>query len=151
MTRSQAYAYAQTTLLCAFAAVMIVDPEPSWFGGALAKRLGLLICVAGLLILFSAFAVIRGVIQIAPEPKAGGHLVTAGIYHWLRHPIYTAMAVLIVGLFLRRPTAAVAATAVVVIVFLLIKARFEERLLNARYPDYAAYRSRTWGVIPGLP
>ena len=35
-------------------------------------------------------------------------------------------------------------------VLLLAKARFEERLLLARYPEYAEYRRRTWGVIPGM-
>jgi hypothetical protein len=36
-----------------------------------------------------AIIALRAVIQ-SPEPKAGGHLVTRGIYARLRHPIYTA-------------------------------------------------------------
>jgi len=35
-----------------------------------------------------------------------------------------------------------------VIVFLAVKVRLEEELLLARYPEYATYRARTWGLIP---
>jgi len=37
-----------------------------------------------------------------------------------------------------------------VIIFLFFKARFEEELLLAAYPGYAAYRAKTWGLLPGL-
>jgi protein-S-isoprenylcysteine O-methyltransferase Ste14 len=96
------------------------------------------------------------VMQVSPEPKADGHLVTRGVYRWLRHPMYTGITLLVIGLALRTPTLWVAVAGVALIALLLVKARFEERLLAARYPDYPAYRSRTWGVLtpgsdPGLP
>src|SRR5207249_2919216 len=71
----------------------------------------------------------------------------------LRHPIYTAILLLAIGLFLRKPTATIAATGAAVVVFLMIKVRFEEQLLLARYPEYAGYRNRTWhvGVDPRRP
>jgi protein-S-isoprenylcysteine O-methyltransferase Ste14 len=34
-----------------------------------------------------------------------------------------------------------------VLAFLGFKVRYEERRLAARYPAYAAYRARTWGVF----
>jgi protein-S-isoprenylcysteine O-methyltransferase Ste14 len=93
---------------------------------------------------------LRGVIQIDPFPKRGGHLVTTGIYHWLRHPIYTAIVLIVIGLVLREPRVSLAVAAAVVIAFLFVKTRFEEGLLAAHYPQYCAYRKRTWGLIPGL-
>ena len=83
-----------------------------------------------------------------PEPKAGASLVTTGIYRWFRHPIYTGMLLAVVGLFLCKPTPRVAAVSAVVVGFLVVKVRFEEQLLLARYPDYAEYRKRSWGLIP---
>jgi protein-S-isoprenylcysteine O-methyltransferase Ste14 len=53
-------------------------------------------------------------------------------------------------LFLRKPTVSLGVAAAIVIVFLLIKVRFEERLLLERYPDYADYQRRTWGLLPGI-
>jgi len=141
---------AQTTLLVAFAAVELFVREPLLFSSSLAQSVGLGLCALGLLLIGTAFFALRGVIQIAPEPKAGGHLVSSGIYRWLRHPIYTAILAVVVGLFLRRPTLALAVAGIVVIVFLLAKTRYEEHLLANRYPEYTEYRRRTWGIIPGL-
>jgi protein-S-isoprenylcysteine O-methyltransferase Ste14 len=41
-------------------------------------------------------------------------------------------------------------SALAVIVFYLVKARYEEGLLRAAYPGYDAYRQRTHGVLPPL-
>ncbi|HTM24675.1 MAG TPA: hypothetical protein VL225_05750, partial [Vicinamibacterales bacterium] len=62
-------------------------------------------------------------------------------------PIYTAMVALLAGLWLRRPALATAAMAAIVIVFLIVKSRYEESLLASAYPGYAAYRTRTLGVL----
>jgi protein-S-isoprenylcysteine O-methyltransferase Ste14 len=97
-----------------------------------------------------AFVPLREVIQIAPEPKAGAHLVTTGIYRWPRHPIYTAIVLIVIGLVLRKPGLWLAIAAAVVIAFLFVKTRFEERLLATHYPQYPEYRKRSWGLIPGL-
>jgi protein-S-isoprenylcysteine O-methyltransferase Ste14 len=146
--KSGNYGIAQTVLLCVFAAAFMFAPGRPLFAPGIPAVIGLVLCAAGLALMVAAFATIRGVIQIAPEPRAGGHLVTGGVYRRLRHPIYTAILILAVGLFLRKPTAAVAIAAIVVMVFLIVKSRFEEELLQVRYPEYAEYKTRTWGVVP---
>jgi protein-S-isoprenylcysteine O-methyltransferase Ste14 len=147
---SRNYGHAQTLVLSLFALTFVLDPNrPLALSPPLALA-GTVLCAIGLLIMLAAFLSIRGVIQIAPEPKADGRLITGGIYGWLRHPIYTAIIVLVLGLFLRKPTIAIGIAAVVVVVFLMVKARFEQVLLRARYPEYADYQRRTWGIIPGL-
>ena len=65
----------------------------------------------------------------------------------VRHPIYTGIIALVLGLFLRKPTLLVAITTVVVIAYVILKVRIEERLLLARYRNYAGYRSRTFGLF----
>ena len=149
MTNS-VYATLQTVLLCLFALVFFFDDRPALFPPETSRTAGSVLCVIGLVLMFSAFAAIRGAVQIAPEPKRGARLATTGVYRQLRHPIYTAILLLAIGLFLRKPTASIAATAAAVVVFLVIKVRFEEQRLLARYPEYAEYRNRTWGLIPGL-
>lgn len=147
MSRSDLYAGIQTFLLCVFAAVFFLIPGPLLFLSRTALRAGTILSAAALLLLMVSIVTLRRVIQVAPAPKEGGHLVEAGVYRRLRHPIYTAMTFLLIGLWLRRPTLATGAAAVAVIAFLVIKSRYEESLLLAAYPGYAAYRARTRGVL----
>jgi protein-S-isoprenylcysteine O-methyltransferase Ste14 len=137
----------QSALLCAFAWAYIFNPGPRLLDREITSTAGLLLSAVGLALLVSAIMSLRRVIQIEPEPRAGGHLVTRGVYRHLRHPIYTAIVILVIGLFLRKPAAAVAVAAAAVIVFLAVKVRIEERLLVARYPEYSHYKARTWGLI----
>ena len=93
---------------------------------------------------------LRHAVQVDPEPKAGATLVRSGVYRRFRHPIYTAMAVVVLGLFLKSGRLAVGIAGAALIAFLAAKVRVEERFLAAHYPDYADYRRRTWGLFPGL-
>jgi len=149
--RSRLYGVAQTVLLFAYAAVGLFASGPLLFQVPGVAQAGGVLCILALAIIAAAFFSLRNVIQIDPEPKSGGYLVTSGIYRRLRHPIYTGIIVAVVGLFLRKPTLALALGGAVVIIFLLLKTRLEERLLSARYPEYSRYRQSTWGVIPGMP
>ena len=143
------YAVAQTVLLFAYAGAYFLDPSPRLLPpGGMPGRLGALLSFAGLLLMFFAFRALGKAIQVAPEPRPDARLVTRGIYTRLRHPIYTAIVIVTVGLFLRKPTLLVGVATAVVIAFLAVKVRIEERLLLARYPEYAAYKARTWGILP---
>lgn len=88
--------------------------------------------------------------SVLPEPTSDGELITSGIYRTIRHPMY--LAVLLCGL-----AACVAYESAwkwsflaLLAAVLAIKIRREERLLLARFADYAAYRQRTKAIIPYL-
>lgn len=85
----------------------------------------------------------------AADPTAGG-LVTNGPYAFFRHPIYTAVCLfsLVGALTYRTPVA----FGWLVLVFAGAIGRMlcEETLLRARYPEYAAYASRTARMVPFL-
>lgn len=143
--RSTLFAIAQFVLIAIFGLVFFLEPGPAVFVSMII--VGTVIAIAGLVLMAAAFVSLREVIQVAPEPKAGGHLVTSGLYRYLRHPIYTGIVLLVVGLFLREPALYVAVAGVVLIGFLVVKSKFEEQLLRERYPEYAEYMRRSWGVI----
>jgi protein-S-isoprenylcysteine O-methyltransferase Ste14 len=148
---SKLYGLTQSALLCLFAAAVFFGlPTPRLLAGEISRFVGNILCAAGLLLLFAAITRLGRAIQIDPSPRTDATLVTAGIYKWLRHPIYTAIVVMVIGLFLRRATLQVAVMSAIVIAFLALKARFEEQLLTARYPDYAEYKRKSWGLVPGL-
>ena len=145
--RAQLYVMGQFLLIGLFAVAVLMNAptaNPVWHG------VGIAICAPGLAIIVAALFAMGRVMQVSPQPKADGHLVTRGIYAWLRHPMYTGIVFIVVGLLVRSPGVAVAIVGAMLVALLLAKARFEESLLLMRYPDYSAYRRTTWGVIPFL-
>lgn len=83
-----------------------------------------------------------------PTPKADAELVQHGIYRWLRHPLYSSVMLASLGWALLWQSAAAMVATVVLCVFFDAKARLEERLLLAKFPEYAAYREGTWRFVP---
>jgi protein-S-isoprenylcysteine O-methyltransferase Ste14 len=89
-------------------------------------------------------------ISVLPEPRAGGALVTHGVYRLVRHPMY--LSVLLCGLaaclaYQGAPKWALLAALALV---LAVKIRREERLLRQRFAGYAEYARRTRAILPLL-
>lgn len=88
-----------------------------------------------------------GNINIRPEPKEGGRLVTHGPYRLVRHPMYLAV-LLFTAAFAAAGDAWQWALWVALAAVLYAKARREERGLALVHPGYADYRARTRAIIP---
>jgi protein-S-isoprenylcysteine O-methyltransferase Ste14 len=74
-------------------------------------------------------------------------LVTAGPYRYVRHPIYTGMSAMVIGSALAFP--GMLLWAAVMLVYMLVSARREERDMALRFPDaYPAYRQRSKMLVP---
>ena len=85
-----------------------------------------------------------------PAPRPNSQLVTKGIYGWIRHPLYTCLVLAALGwagIFFSK---AALASSLPLAIFLFAKSRVEERFLMGAFPDYAAYRKRVCGFIPGI-
>ena len=91
-----------------------------------------------------------GNVRATPEPAEGAGLVERGPYRVLRHPMYTALLLATASLVATRFTLGRLAVAILLLLDLLAKSSYEERLLTAHFPGYAAYRARTWRMIPFL-
>jgi protein-S-isoprenylcysteine O-methyltransferase Ste14 len=78
-------------------------------------------------------------------------LVTRGTFAWVRHPLYASIIWMFfgAGLIYRNP-ASLAALLLIFLPFMSWRARQEERLLAARFPEYANYRRRTGMFFPRL-
>ena len=86
-------------------------------------------------------------LSIMPEAR---RLVTAGLYRRIRHPLYLAEELAMVGVFLQFRSWQAAAILIVHFYFQLRRMHWEERILDAAFPDYAAYRQRSWRLVPGV-
>ena len=83
-----------------------------------------------------------------PAPGSDATLRTDGLYGLARHPIYSGLLLMGVGLALIARTPRAIATVCSLAALLTFKARFEERLLEERFPEYRAYRDSTPRFVP---
>ncbi len=91
-----------------------------------------------------------GNFNVRPDLKANARLVTDGIYRWVRHPMYLAVLLAMAAAIAADPRAWRILAWIGLVVVLLAKARREEALLQARFPEYAAYMQRTRRLLPLL-
>ena len=85
-----------------------------------------------------------------PRPKDNAELVQAGLYRWVRHPIYFGVIVLSLGWGLIQQSTLVWLYVVIIAIFFDIKSRKEERWLVERFPAYADYQGRVRKLIPWI-
>jgi protein-S-isoprenylcysteine O-methyltransferase Ste14 len=104
--------------------------------------LGLLIAVAG------ALLVVLGVLSLGrsftplPRPRARTRLRQGGIFRLVRHPVYGGAILIGLGWSLADAPLGLVPTLLLAVLFDL-KARREEAWLIERFPEYAAYQTRT--------
>ena len=85
--------------------------------------------------------------HVAANPTEGA-LVTGGPYRYIRHPIYTAVCMLVLSAVAGHWSWATGAWGGLVAGCLILRMHCEETLLSARYGEYGQYAARTWRMIP---
>jgi protein-S-isoprenylcysteine O-methyltransferase Ste14 len=85
--------------------------------------------------------------HVAANPTQG-RLVTTGPYHFIRHPIYTAVCIFTGSGVVAHWAWSSCLLAALVMACALIRMFFEEKLLVARYPEYGRYALGSWRMIP---
>ncbi len=118
-------------------------PTPTWV-----DVLSVVLGVAGLAVAVSAALRLGSALTPTPVPSATGRLTTDGLYRYVRHPIYSGVLLVVVGLVLRSGSVAGVVVGAAVVVFFVFKARWEETRLTRRYPEYAAYAAHTGRFVP---
>jgi protein-S-isoprenylcysteine O-methyltransferase Ste14 len=115
-----------------------------------AEIAGTALLLLGLLLLFAGFRGLGKSLTANPVPVDDGILVTTGIYARLRHPIYTGLLVLTMGLVVASGVWAQLIAWFGLLGLLIYKMRWEETLLSAKHKGYAAYKSRVPALFPKL-
>ena len=85
--------------------------------------------------------------HVGANPTEGG-LVTTGPYHYIRHPIYTAVILFSMAGVVANWCWVSALLAGVVVSGGLLRLFCEEVMVTARYPEYRQYATTTWRMIP---
>ena len=129
----------QATILLAVFLSALVGVGPSVVSvvvGAVLAGVGVGLMLAGALALGSALTPF-------PRPREGAGLRELGLYGRVRHPIYGGVILFAAGWSVFWLTAVGGALTLLLVAFFELKARREEAWLEARYPEYRAYRGRT--------
>jgi protein-S-isoprenylcysteine O-methyltransferase Ste14 len=151
MSRAQTFVVVQFGLLAALGISLMATPsEPA----PIVRMLGQALIVGATIVLVLAVLAYRttnrSLPNVTPTPNAHAALVTSGVYSVIRHPIYTAVLLASVGVALTHGHALPLVLAAVMVGFFTLKARYEEQLLSAVYPEYKAYMARTGRFLPFL-
>ncbi len=103
--------------------------------------------VAGhVLMLFSLLWLGRS-FSIFPEAR---RLITTGPYAIVRHPLYLAEEVAVIGMVLNHLSWIAVLIAVAHLAVQIARMGWEEQVLTDAFPEYAAYRVRVKRFLPGI-
>jgi protein-S-isoprenylcysteine O-methyltransferase len=120
--------------------------SPSFF------YIGLALIACGALLRWWSIATLGRFFTVNVAIRTGHSVVTSGPYRLLRHPSYTGILMVFLGMGLcMGNTVSIAIIMLSTIVALLYRMRIEENLLlSGLGEEYRAYMSRTKRLIPGL-
>jgi protein-S-isoprenylcysteine O-methyltransferase Ste14 len=143
-SRGQGWVWGQFVL--AALVVLAAQVGPAWPS----TRFGWVLVLVGVALGVWSLRSLGDALTPYPRPRSAGELVDHGPYRVVRHPIYSSMLVVLLGVVLIGswwgfvPLAALVA-------WWLGKATVEEDFLRSHYPGYAEYCQRVRArLIPGL-
>jgi protein-S-isoprenylcysteine O-methyltransferase Ste14 len=109
--------------------------------------------VSTLLVLVGSSAAVVALLQLGRSfsmMAEARRLVTSGPYRWVRHPLYVAEELAVIGIFMQFLSLWTALLLALQIAFQLRRMHNEEVVLTQTFPEYAAYRQQTARLIPGV-
>ena len=116
-------------------------PRWMYFMSVVIMVIGLLICILAILQLSSSLSPF-------PSPKNNAVLITEGLYHHIRHPIYTGLMILTFGTGLFRGSWFNLLITLVLWLLLYFKSKYEEKLMISTFSEYYDYMKKTGRFFP---
>ena len=149
-SRGEWYIVAQMMLF----ALLVLGPS-TWPGGGwtapytwLGRVFGGVLLALGIAISLLACLHLGKNLTALPQPRKDAVLVVAGIYRFVRHPIYSGVLIAAFGWALWVNGWLTLGYASLLLIFLDIKSRREEIWLEQKFPEYREYRQRVRKLLP---
>ncbi len=115
------------------------------------RYLGISFMVIGIGLASYAVISLESNLKPSPRPRAGGSLITTGLYSIVRHPAYSGILLAALGASLWMDDLIRIFLTVGLFVFFNVKSSIEESWLEKTYPDYVEYKKRiTRKFIPWI-
>lgn len=153
MQRVVGWVLVAVQFLLLLALVLVPRREPSWPTSVLA----LVIFLLGATLGFIAFRALGSALTPTPVPIQRAGLRTTGVYAYVRHPIYSAVLLMVAGYLIAFGSIWSVVVALALLVFFWVKSQWEDRLLAAAYDaQWITWAAHTGALIPrrkrrGLP
>lgn len=112
--------------------------------------IALIYIIAVLMGLWAVLSMNNQTINVLPDARDNATLTKKGPYKFIRHPMYTSVLTLLLGLLVNDFTYIRLLIYGCMILVLLYKIRIEERILLVKYTDYKDYTTTTKKLIPLL-
>lgn len=112
------------------------------------KLLFLISLIGGVLAIWTFSANRPGNFSVYPEPLEHAALITKGPYQYLRHPMYSALILVMIGITFYNGGIINLIGLIMVAVAVQFKAISEERYLGQRFAEYNQYSSSRKRFIP---
>jgi len=125
--------------------VFILDSAPliaEGYAGIFVESLGIFLGI------YAIIAMKIGNFNISSRLKENGNLVTKGPYSFIRHPMYSAQLIAVLPLVINYFNWYRLSGLILLIVALLLKINYEEKLLTKKFEAYSAYAAQTKRLIP---
>ena len=115
------------------------------------RYLGFFFLFGGTLIVMISEISLKRNLTTTPEPISGGYQVTSGLYHFVRHPMYSGIILMGLGFGIWMNDLIKILLTAGIFIFLDIKSRAEEKWLEKTFSGYVSYKKQvTKKFIPWL-
>jgi protein-S-isoprenylcysteine O-methyltransferase Ste14 len=146
MKESKGKAGALVALQFALLALLVFNPfDPL---REIERTFTLSLYVIATVVLASAAVALGSALTASPIPKDDAELVTTGIYKWIRHPMYTALILIGLGLLLGTFNLFSLVLYATLVMVLIYKSQYEDALLSDRHKEARKYQEKTGRFFP---
>jgi protein-S-isoprenylcysteine O-methyltransferase Ste14 len=101
-----------------------------------------------LLVIWALVAMSRSKVSVFPDLKQGAVLIAKGPYKFIRHPMYLAVILFSLSVVIDKPSSLRILIVILLIINLLIKIEFEEKILMKEFKEYGSYIKETRKLLP---
>ncbi|WP_010177177.1 methyltransferase family protein [Aquimarina agarilytica] len=112
------------------------------------KVIGNLIVIAGVVVCLISFVQLNTNLSPFPSPKNNSNLIQKGIYKWIRHPIYTGILFITLGLAVINFSIYKLFISFLLFVLFYYKSKYEEFCLSQKFTTYKKYMTKTGRFLP---
>jgi protein-S-isoprenylcysteine O-methyltransferase Ste14 len=99
----------------------------------------------GMIMMLVTIRHLGGSFSLVPQARS---VVQTGPYRWIKHPLYLAEEIAIVGVVLKNLTPVTVIVLVLHIGIQICRIYYEEDLLRRNCPEYCNYEASRWRLIP---